>query len=146
MGWSAVNLHDGANDVLPALDEYDKFYDFGNDDVYYDDDREEEMNEDDIVLDSNITLGNDIRGDDNVVNTAFEISIAENYDVPFISAGCEMGSVPIASNYDVSFVPTGCETGSVPIASNTEHRHRHDPIRNENDSGKTRAQTSQVVS
>ena len=134
-----MNLHDGANDVLPTVDEYDRYYDLGNDDVYYDDDREEEMNEDDIVLDSD--MRNDIRVDDNdnEVNAAFEVPIAENYDLPFVSAGCEMASVPIASNYDVPFVSAGCETGSVPIAPNVEDRRRHDPIRNESDSGTTRA-------
>ena len=43
--WSAENLHDEANYVLPTVDEYDRFYDFGNDDVDYDDDTEEEMHE-----------------------------------------------------------------------------------------------------
>ena len=57
-----------------------------------------------------------------------------------------MGSVPIASNYDVPFVSVGCETGNVPIAPNAEDRRRHDPIRNESDSGTTRARTSRVVS
>ena len=146
VGWSVVNLHDEANDVLPTVDEYDRYYDLGNDDVYYDDDREEEMNEDDIVLDSD--MRNDIRVDDNdnEVNAAFEVPIAENYDLPFVSAGCEMASVPITSNYDVPFVSAGCETGSVPIAPNAEDRRRHDPIRNESDSGTTRARTSRVVS
>ena len=132
--------------MLPTVDEYDKYYDLGNDDVYYDNDREEEMNEDDIVLDSD--MRNDIRGDDNdnEVNATFEVPIAENYDLPFALAGCEMGSVPIASNYDVPFVSAGCETDSISIAPNAEDRHRHDLIHDESDSRTTRARTSQVVS
>ena len=58
VGWSSVNLHDGVNDVLPIVDECDMFYNVRNDDVDYDDDTKEEMHEDDIVLDSDIALGN----------------------------------------------------------------------------------------
>ena len=126
MGWSAVNLRDMINDVLPTVDEYNMYYDLGNDDVYYDDDREEEMNDDDVVLDSDIALGNDIKGDDNKVNATFQVPIASNYDVPFVSTGCEMGSVPIAPN--------------------AKDRQSHDPIRNGRYSKTTRARTPRVVS
>ena len=120
-----MNLHDRVNDVLFTVNEYDKFYNFPNDDIDYDDNTEEEMHKDDIVLDSHIALWNDSKGDDNKVNVAFEVPIASNSDVPFVSA---------------------CGIGSVPIVSNVEDRHKHDHVRNESDSQIMRAQKSQVVS
>ena len=120
-----MNLHDEVNDVLPTVDEYDKFYSLHNDGVDYDDDTKEKMHEDDTVLDSDITLENGSRGDDNEVNATFEIPIALSYDL---------------------FVSAGCGTGDVPIATIVEDRHKHDLIRNESDPQITRARTSQIVS
>ena len=78
MGWSSVNLHNGAdirgvNDVLPTIDEYDRFYHLRSHDVDYDDATYEDMHEDAITLNDDIALDNVRWGDDDNVNVAFEV-------------------------------------------------------------------------
>ncbi|KAF3440981.1 hypothetical protein FNV43_RR19267 [Rhamnella rubrinervis] len=104
--WSLVNLHDRVDitrvdGVLPTIDKYDRLYNFYNYDVDYDDNTSAKMHED-IVFHDDIELKHDRKGGDDKVNDAFEVPIVINFDVPFVSKGFRMTSVPIPPTVDDS--------------------------------------------
>ena len=132
--WSSVNLHDGADVVLPTIDEYDRLYNLCSHDVDYDDDTYQDMHadgDDDIELDNDIELENFRRVDDD------ELENIRRGDDDEVNA--TLFEVPFVTNADFSTASEGFRMGSVPIADDSRHHPR-----NENDSHPRRASTSRV--